>query len=166
MAESSLLAISFCVIYNICLYPNCWYNFLCSGSLKIVTHTVFLLFFFLSLNFFMLYPCSICNILIKNDAIFFNFCELRAHPKYNRLNAADVKRLVQTDLVFSCYKCNCTLFPLNTDDCNCSSSSNTQNPNFDNPMTRSQFYENSEWAFPEKVRTPLLRILDIQRGSV
>ena len=41
--------------------------------------------------------CSICNKLIKNDAIFCNFCELWVHPKCNRLNADDFKKLVQTD---------------------------------------------------------------------
>ena len=47
--------------------------------------------------------------------IFVNF---GVHPKCNRLNSADFKKLVETDEseVWSCYKCNCTLFPLNTDE--------------------------------------------------
>ena len=89
--------------------------------------------------------CSICNKLIKNDAIFCNSCELWVHPKCNRLNADDFKKLVQTDdsKAWSCYKCNCTLFPLNTDD-SYFNSPNIEHLDFDSSLTRSQFYENSE----------------------
>ena len=63
------------------------------------------------------YPCSICDKSVKNDAIFCNFCELWVHPTCNRLAKSDFLKLVESKEteIWSCYKCNCTLFPFNSE---------------------------------------------------
>ena len=94
------------------------------------------------------HQCSLCNEQVRNDAIFCNICELCVHPKCNRLNSADLKKLNQTGNadIWSCYKCNCTLFPFNaeedTEDC----SSLPSLPNIKHSLlpTQSWQHENTE----------------------
>ena len=73
------------------------------------------------------YPCSICTKSVKNDAIFCNFCEHWVHPKCNHLSKIDFNKLVESDETeaWSCYKCNCTLFPFNSESESLSSSDTT-----------------------------------------
>ena len=63
------------------------------------------------------FPCSICNKSVDNDAIFCNFCEHWVHPKCNQLNTLEFNKLVESDdsEAWSCFKCNCILFPFNSD---------------------------------------------------
>lgn len=64
----------------------------------------------------MQYPCAICNKNVINDAIYCNFCENWVHPKCNLLSKSDFLKLSESDdsELWSCYKCNCTLFPMNS----------------------------------------------------
>ena len=62
------------------------------------------------------FPCSICNKEVSNDAIFCNFCNSWVHRKCNHLSISDFNKLVESDdsEVWSCYRCNCTVFPMNS----------------------------------------------------
>lgn len=90
--------------------------------------TTLLLCVFLKLNFFPIlnfpymsvnsFPCSICDKQVRSDTIFCDYCELWVHRKCNFLSKSDFQKLVESDNsdLWSCFKCNCELFPMNRSD--------------------------------------------------
>ena len=64
------------------------------------------------------YPCSICEKQVSKRGIFCNICDKWVHPKCNQLNPNDYEKLVKSENseVWSCLKCNCSIFPMNNID--------------------------------------------------